>query len=240
MTNPTITINNTGLKPWMADAYDLSFEKYFTNNGLASIGFFRKNVANFFGAVRRTATAEALAEFGLPDDYVNYDIATTSNVGQARITGVEVNYRQALTFLPVWARGIQVFANGTYNDLDGNRDADFGNFATRTANWGVSLTRPRYSIKLNWSANGDIRNQRIAQGPTIPADTYFWVTHRTTLDASFELRFHKNFSLFGTARNLLDRPYRRERYADSTPRFAYNNRYVEGGAFVSLGVKGEF
>jgi len=239
-TNPTITINNTGLRPWTANAYDLSLEKYFANNGVASIGFFRKDIDDFFGAITTTATTEALAELGLDDEYIDYDIRTTRNVGSARISGVEVNYRQALTFLPSWARGVQIFANGTYNDLDGNQDADFNNFATRTANWGISLNRPRYSVKLNWNGNDDIRVNRIAPSAAFPEDTYFWVTHRTTMDASFELRLNRKFSIFGTARNLTNRRVTRDRYAPETPEYAYNNRYLKVGAFVSLGVKGEF
>ena len=39
--NPTITVNNTALKPWKANAYDFSLEAYLGNNGVASIGVFR-------------------------------------------------------------------------------------------------------------------------------------------------------------------------------------------------------
>jgi outer membrane receptor protein involved in Fe transport len=218
----------------------VSLEKYFANNGVASVGFFRKNIKDFFGAVTTDATPEALAELGLSDEYLEYEIRTRRNVGTARISGVEVNFRQALTFLPQWARGIQVFANGTYNDLDGNQDADFTNFATRTANWGVSLTRPRYAVKLNWNSNDDIRNQLQGANALRPEGTYFWIPRRTTVDASFELRLHRRFSVFGTARNLMDRRVLRDSFAADTPAYARNNRYLKVGSFISIGIKGEF
>lgn len=63
-------------------------------------------------------TAEFLAfSYGLSDDYLSYDMITKNNVGDARVTGVEVEVHQPLTFLPAWARGVIVFANGTKSHL---------------------------------------------------------------------------------------------------------------------------
>ena len=238
--NPTITIRNTGLNPWTANAYDLSLEKYFANNGVASIGVFRKEIQDFFGAVRTPATPGMLAELGLSDDYDNYDIVSTLNVGSARISGMELNFRQALTYLPSWARGVQLFANGTFNKLEGDRDADFTGFATRIVNWGVSLNRARFSVKLNWNASDDRRGGRVVANASTPENTYNWTADRTTLDGSFEIRLHRHLAIFGTARNLTNSPVRSERYAPATPAFARPTSYIVNGVFLSLGLKGEF
>jgi hypothetical protein len=57
-----------------------------------------------------------------------------------RMTGYELNYRQALTFLPSWARGVQFFANITSQRAkDTDELVDMTPFS---ANWGLSLTRP--------------------------------------------------------------------------------------------------
>ena len=45
---PTITVNNTGLKPWTGDNYDLSLETYQIKGGSGSIGIFRKDIKDFF------------------------------------------------------------------------------------------------------------------------------------------------------------------------------------------------
>lgn len=233
--NPNITVNNTGLKPWVADAYDLSLEYYFGRAGQLSIGGFRKNISDFIGSVVTDATPAALAELGLGSDYAGYTITTDSNVGAARISGFEFNYRQALEFLPSWAGGVQVFANGTFNKLEGDRTADFTNFSKRNVNWGISLSRTRYTVKLNWLCSGEIRGAFRAA-----PDIYFYTPGRTTLDASFEFRLFKHWGIYGTARNLTNSRVLRESRGSATPAFASNNRYFNIGSYVSAGIKGEF
>lgn len=233
--NPTIRLNNTGLKPWTADAYDATLEYYFTRSAQLSLGAYRKNIANFVGSVAADATPEQLNQLGLPSDYSRYDIVTTTNIGNARITGFEFNYRQALDFLPPWARGLQVFANGTFNKLEGDRTADFTNFAKRNINWGVSLSRSRGTVKLNWLHSGEIRGA--FQGAP---DIYFYTPARTTLDISGEVRLFRHWSLYGTARNATNARVLRERRGSANPPYAVNNRYFDIGAYVSAGIKGEF
>jgi TonB-dependent receptor len=52
----TINVRNTGLKPWEADAYDLSLDYYFQKSGRVSAGFFYKDIRNFFGTMLMPAT----------------------------------------------------------------------------------------------------------------------------------------------------------------------------------------
>ena len=70
---------------------------------------------------------------------------------QVRAEGFDVQYKQALTFLPNWARGVQVFANGAVQRFTGEEADNFANFIPRTASWGISLSRPAYTVKMNWS-----------------------------------------------------------------------------------------
>ena len=51
------------------------------------------------------------------------------------------NYKQALTFLPHWARGVQVFANASAQRATGPRSANFAGYVPRSGSWGISLTR---------------------------------------------------------------------------------------------------
>ena len=55
------TVINSGLNPWSADNYDLSFEAYNIKGGTVSLSLFRKNLKNFFTTVRTPATAADLA-----------------------------------------------------------------------------------------------------------------------------------------------------------------------------------
>ncbi|MSU50239.1 MAG: hypothetical protein EXS37_14330 [Opitutus sp.] len=67
--------------------------------------------------------------------YRDYFVSTALNAGSGRVSGLSLNYKQALTFLPGWARGFQVFANLTTLRLEGTNESDFNSFIPRTANW---------------------------------------------------------------------------------------------------------
>jgi hypothetical protein len=71
---------------------------------------------------------------------------------------LDFSYKQALTFLPHWARGVQVFANGSAQRLIGDETAAFAGFIPRSGSWGLSLTRPRWNVRVNWNFRGQARN----------------------------------------------------------------------------------
>ena len=51
-----------------------------------------------------------------PADYVGYEVVTQRNItGSRRFRGLELEYRQGLSFLPGPFRGLDVFANYTRN-----------------------------------------------------------------------------------------------------------------------------
>jgi iron complex outermembrane receptor protein len=236
---PLITVNNTGLQPYSADNYDLSLEYYFPAGGQLSAGYFRKDVEDFFGTTRFPATPELLEEYGLSDDYLAYEVSTTNNVGKARMTGYELNFRQPLTFLPRWARGVLVFTNFTDTRPRGSRSADFGGTLRRSINWGVGLSRPRYSLNVNWNFRGKQRGSLVT-GTGVPSGTYVYQAARLLVDVSAEYRFHKRVALYATARNLTNEVQNEQRYNADTPYYARNYGVTDTGAFFTLGVKGEF
>ena len=72
--------------------------------------------------------------------------------------GFDFNYKQALTFLPRWARGVQVFANASSQRLLGDVNSNFAGFIPRSASWGISLTRQKFNVRTNWNYRGRQRN----------------------------------------------------------------------------------
>jgi len=235
----TITVNNTGLQPWTADNYDLSLEYYFRGGGMASVGVFRKDIANFFGATRTPATAALLAEYDLPDDYLGYDLISQTNIGDARVTGIEYSYRQQLDALHPLARGIGVFFNGTEMQLSGATTADFSGFTDRTINWGVSYSRPRYQAKLNWNLTGRRRNAPLV-GANVPPGVFSYTAERVQLDVNLEWRVHRRLAVYFTARNLANTPLKTEFYNAETPEYARLRQIDRFGAAYTFGVKGTF
>lgn len=238
--NRTLNVVNAGLLPWETNAFDVSVEAYIIKGVTASVGVFQKNIKNFFGSTRTAATAELLSQYGLSDDYIGYDLVTTTNIGTARIQGLEFNYRHSLTFLPPWANGIQVFFNGVFLDLAGPNTANFGAFSPQNLNWGASLTRSRLLLRVAWNHAGERRAGLVLPSATIPAETYDYRAPNTLMNANIEFRLTKNFSLFATAINLTDEAITTVRYAPNTPKYARIRNPVSTGSDFTVGVKGQF
>ncbi|MCX6955070.1 MAG: TonB-dependent receptor [Verrucomicrobia bacterium] len=242
----TITVNNTGLKPWTADNYDLSLESYQIKGGFGSVGVFQKNIKDFFGSVTQRATPELLAQYGLPDDplYLNYDISTMYNSGDARITGYEFAYTQALLFLPHWARGFQVFLNATKLQLHGGDISDFSGFTPSNYAGGLSFVRPRFSAKVNFTYQGETRQTLVGASVAngIPADTYNYQGERLRVSISGQYSFSKQFALYGTMSDINGPGFNivNRQYAPGTPEYQKARRRQELGSIIQIGVKGQF
>lgn len=239
-TSRVITINNIDLKPWTAKNYDLALSYYPTGGGEVSGGVFRKDIEDFFGNEDLDATPELLARYDIDPTYEQggYILRTQTNVGDARVTGVEFNYRQPLKFLPEWARGVNVRYNTTQLHLEGSALADFSSFTRKTQNWGISLDRPKYNVRLNWNYRGRIRQAVV--GGTAEPGTYAYINPRLTLDADVEYRFSRRIGIFAGARNLTAEPFIYERYGPNTPAHARRHQRSDYGIAISAGVKGSF
>ncbi len=255
-TSGTITINNSGLKPTQVDNYDASLEYYFQKTGVFSVGAFQKDFSNFQGlAPGIPATLDLLTAAGVPNpqNFVgpndSFTVTTRMNVGRARVSGVEFNYKQVLDYpwLPSWANNaFTVFANGQKMHLEGSETADFSNFIRESASWGIAYGARLFTVQANFNYRG---RQRLAQ------QTFTWTdgsgTHSITgyeywkprvyLDANVEFRFKPWMSFFVNARNLTNVAQDIQRYAQEiTPSWARTYRREEFGVQYTLGIKGKF
>lgn len=237
-----VTVINTGLTPWTADNYDLSLESYQFKDGFGSIGVFHKEIKNFFVSSAFPATAELLEKYGAPTELTtNYEIRTQGNGGDATISGMEIGYRQSLTFLPDWARGLQVYANYTKLKLSGSTTADFSGFNPESYNWGINLIRPRYFVKFSMQYQGETRRAASGTTGTYTVYNYSRGFKRDTLSA--EYRFKRGFGVFIDVKDFLSgRGFQDEqlRYAENTPDYAKHQRLMDWGVSVTVGIKGEF
>jgi iron complex outermembrane receptor protein len=236
----TITIANTGLKPWNADNYDLTIEIYNLKGAVFSAGVFRKDITNFFAVTTTPATSAMLADLGLSDEFLGYDIATNQNFGSASVTGFEWSYRQALFFLPKWAHGFQIFANGTHLSLSGPNAEDLTGFSHQNINWGISFVRPRLLAKVNVSMSGDVKLARVAPSVSVPVDTFRYIAPQTLVDVSLEYRFSRKLSAFASVRNALQDDKRTNIASATTPSYASSSVVQRTGSLVTIGLKGQF
>jgi TonB-dependent receptor len=238
--NRRITVINSKLKPWTANNYDVSLEAYNIKGAVANVSLFRKEISNFFGSVTSEATPALLEEFGLTDDYIDYQIVTKRNFGAATISGYEVGYRQSLLFLPDWLKGIQAYGNITGLDLSGPNAESFTNFSPRNISWGLSYVRPNFVGKINVAQTKRIRASPAAASATIPAGSYNVAGPQTRIDLSLEYRLLKSFSVYVSVRNLMAVPKRNGVLAPGAPDYTTYNYYQYTGAMFTFGVKGSF
>ena len=244
--SPTITVINTGLQPWTANNYDLTLESYEFKGATMAISGFRKEISKFFTSVRVPATQELLDQYGLPGDLLssNYEIITRENsVDDASINGFEWSWRQSLrpfAPLPVWARSLGLFINGTHLRIGGPGAENFSGYSTRIINWGVAYARGNFAVKMNATYSNGPRNAVVAANATTPAGTYSGLAPRMMIGGSVEYRFNKWLTVHVSGQNLSNVLYRNMTFSPGAPEYTRPTQYRDNGIAYVIGVKGEF
>ena len=246
--NPgTITIRNTGLKPWTAQNYDLSLEYYPEKGGLISAGVFSKSLSDFWENRGGTVDAALASELGLDPAYIGWGVSTTVNGGDAKIEGVEFNLIKPLDFLPGWGKYFTIKLNGTKLNLSGEKSTDFRGFIKQTGNFNIGFNKKPFSANITFNYRG----RQIGSSPTAnPFQTgsgygatngfVEYYAPRTFVDVSGEVKITKNMSIFAGVRNLFNKQQVLQRYNDVTPDYAKNYRFEEFGVSCSVGIKGSW
>jgi TonB-dependent receptor len=237
-----ITVNNVSIKAWQAESYMARLEYYFPNNvGQFSVAYFVRDYENMFGNVTLPVTAEFLSAYDLDEEtYGIYQVITQFNVpGTIRTTGVEVDYKQALTFLPHWARGLHFTAN--YSSQRGKNTFDyFQNMIPFNVNWGLSLSRPKFNLRINENYRGIQRRGAVAVTRGIEPGTYNYRTKRLYVDVSGEYDLKRSLGLFISIRNIGGATEDTKIYGPNTPRYARFRQLDDYSSLWTFGVKGTF
>lgn len=240
--NPTITVNNSGLKPWSARSYDLSIESYQIKDGFGSIGVFQKEIKNFFTSVTTAATPALLELYGLESDQalLGYNVTTLANGGDAKIQGVEFTYRQSLTFLPHWARGLQIYANATKLNLGGTRTSDFSGYNPKSVSGGVNFVRGRVALKWTISYSGDVNTGAVAASATVAPGTSNFQAKRTRIGVNATYSLTQRYSLYASLVDWGGFVQNLQRYSATTPAYARPTRWQELGYYTNVGVRATY
>lgn len=107
-------VGNIGLKPFIADQFDIGLEWYFDSSSMLSAGLFTKDVKNFVNVVNSTATADEIP-FPLtrPEEISNgWIVQQKENGKDAVIQGLELQYQQ------YFGNGFGSLVNYTYTDTE--------------------------------------------------------------------------------------------------------------------------
>ena len=237
-----IVVNNAAIKAWSARTVSVRLEHYFEGVGQFSVGAFRRQFENFFGATTFNATPEFLALYSIdPATYDAYDVATQHNItSTVRMDGFDFNYKQTLAFLPHWARGVQVFANGSSQRAIGDASSNFAGFIPLAGSWGVSLTRKKFNTRVNWNYRGRQRQAAVAPGASIEPGTFTWGSKRLYVDVLGEYYLKRQVALFFNLRNVGDATEDTEVSGPSTPAHAQFRTRLDYASLWTFGIKGTF
>ena len=240
-TSNRITVNNAAIKAWSAQTTKVRLEYYFEGVGQVSVGAFRREIKNFFGSTLFPVTPEFLAHYDLEAaTYGAFDASTQHNIdGTVRMSGFEFDYKQALTFLPRWARGLQVFANASALRATGDETADLAGYVPRSYNWGLSLAREKFNVRANWNYRGRNRQAPLT-GRSIQPGTFTWGAKQLFLDLQGEYLLRKRLALFANLRNVGDATNDTGIYGPLTPEQARFRQRTTYGSLWSFGVRGSF
>jgi hypothetical protein len=166
-------------------------------------------------------------------------VATQFNIADTvRIDGFNVNYKQALTLLPAWARGLRVFANGNIQRATGTATSNF-KYSPRFGNWGLSFIRGKYDLRVNWNYRGRQRGAAV-NGRSIGPGTFNWDPVRVYMDVSAEYTVGRKFALFAKLRNVRNQTEDSEVSGPATPAYATFLDREDFAALWTFGIKGSF
>lgn len=241
--NSRITVNNASIKAWDAKTFMARIDYYFGTVGTLSLTGFVRDYTNFFVNVTSPVSPQFLATYGLDEaDYGGIQVITQfNNPDNVRQHGFEIDYKQSLTFLPNWARGVQIFAN-----LSSQRAKDTDNMQDMNplvVNWGLSLNRQKWNIRINENYRGIQRRAFVAGTATnsIEPGTYNYRPKRLYIDISGEYYLSRQLGLFASIRNLNGATEDTKIYGPNTPAFAkFRQRDDYGGSLWTAGIKGTF
>ncbi len=236
-----IQVSNVAIKPWSANTTKVRLEYYFERVGAISVGAFRRDFKNFFDNTVFTPSAEFLQLYNLdPGEYGSYDVATTYNLtSRVRMTGLEADYKQSLTFLPNWARGVQVFANASAQRATGDAATNFQGYVPRSGSWGISLNRSKFNVKASWNYRSPARLAPIT-GRGIDPGTFEWRSKKMLRDIYADYSLSRRIAAFMSLRNVGSAPEDVKRFGPHTPAIArFRQRQDYGSAWI-FGMRGTF
>lgn len=116
----TVSSGNPYLEPYRAKTYDFAVEWYPARGSILSAGFFYKDISTY---IQNLTTTAPYTSTGLPDTLLagtgvspndSFQISTVVNTEGGPLQGFELNFQQALTFLPWKFSNLGLLANYTY------------------------------------------------------------------------------------------------------------------------------
>ena len=190
---------NPGLLPTVSTNFDIMVEYYIGTLGILSGGFFTKTMSDYI--YNRVEEPEDMM-FG--DEEVE-ELIYPLNGEDATLSGFELQWYQALTFLPAPFDGLGIYLNYTNTTSEAqyeNRDATtLPGQASNIGNIGLSYEKSGFAAKIAANFHGEY----IAEvGGDADEDVYY--ADNLQLDVSASYTMKNNIKIYMDATNLLNSP----------------------------------
>ena len=204
--NGDVTTGNPALKPTTATGLDIAIEKYLSHAGIASIGFFAKDIKDYI-----VTNATPLSGFVSGGNLGIAKLFSFTNGGAAKVYGFEANFvKRFREELPGAFGGLGLAANYTWvdsrysvpvQDANGNttltRDSLLPSTSRNTAN--AQLLYEMYGLNLTLGGYYTSRNI-FSQGPSAALDQ--WTQDRLSVDFGAQYQVNEPLSVYFNAKNL--------------------------------------
>ncbi len=222
-------VGNPDLDPYEAMNWDATLSYYMPSVGIASIGFFCKDIDNFIYST--TTDAVIAGEI--------YELTTFNNGGNASICGLELAYEQKLSFLPGPLDGFSLQGNLTVSESEADtigteyadaRTIDFPGHSDTVGSFAVSYEKYNFFARLS----GTYRSEYLdSMGAEVFEDEYIDDHFQIDLSASYTIR--DKYTLFANVININNEPLKA--YYGESGRL---RQYEEYGFSARVGVKFNF
>lgn len=146
----TVTQADPGLHPQYSKNIDLSLEYYFEPAGTISVGVFQKRITDFLA--HNSTIIEAGADNGFNGEFAGFTLNGTTNLGSAKVEGLEFNFRKTFVELPGPFKGLSLFANLTVLRTEGTYAdgiAELANFVPRSGNGGIIYRWRKFQARVS-------------------------------------------------------------------------------------------
>lgn len=209
--DPTLSFGNPALDPFEADAYDLSFEWYFADEALLSIGYFYKDIDSFIARISEDNVP--FSSLGLPCSLLDaspiegecdtlFTVTRNVNGNGGDLEGVEVIFQMPFAGAPGFLSNMGFSGNYTYVDSEVDYAApgearELGPLVqTSENNWNATL----YYETERWGArvSASYRDEFLIQFPDR------LVEESTHIDLSAFYNINENMQVTFEAINLDD------------------------------------
>lgn len=225
--NKTVNAGNPQLKPFRANAYDLSAEWYFADESLLSLALFYKDIGTFVQTVRSTGQQFSNNPLGLPDSVAlaacgnptdptlvtgclgGWDFNVPANTSGGPLKGFEISYQQPFFFLPGLLSDFGVLLNFTAVESEVKYVNDTGVVVAREDLTGLSKTAYNATLYFDngtFSArvSGSYRDEYLTTVPGRNGNDVEGTEETFNLDFSASYALSNNFEVSLEALNLTD------------------------------------